>query len=240
MAKVDFDTLKKSFDEICDFCGSYPSIKGGLPTQDSKAIAVINNLDILADWLKLSFSEFKGVPIKIVTAEGAGAFPRVPWICLLPPSQRVNDGIYVAICFGKGGNGAVAGCAESATAPKALKTIQRSGYGKVPTIDIDGASKGTQYNNVFQNPLEVFKGAFDPDNLASHIANSLELALQNIQSTPVVQPSPKPKPIQVNRPIGAEFIPGLLTDSEKAQLSFPNLLALRLASSILQQKSLQF
>jgi len=156
-------------------------MRGGLPTDDPRAQAVIFQLRTIAEFLRQKFASFNSLAIDIVVSEGAGAFPKVPWVCLLPPGQRVNDGVYVGICFGTGGNGAVVGCLESASSPKGLKTVQRAGSGKVPAINVDGTSSGTQYNNVFANPLEVFSEAFDSQLVVNHISDSLRLALGHLR-----------------------------------------------------------
>ena len=46
---------------------------------------------------------------------GKGNLASVMWVVFLPPGQTTQDGIYVSICFGKAGNGLVAGCAISNT-----------------------------------------------------------------------------------------------------------------------------
>jgi energy-coupling factor transporter ATP-binding protein EcfA2 len=229
------EKLKLAFQKVCDFCGSYPSVRGGLPTDDPRAQAVSNHLTTLADWLRQKYSQFNGVSIQTVICGGAGAFPRVPWICLLPPRQRVNDGIYVAICFGKGGNGAVVGCAESASTPKGLKTVQRAISGKVPAIDVDGIARGTQYNNGFQNPLEVFKEAFDPEKMLQHIVVSLRLALEATGTTPII-----PKHFQEGKPLDEKLVTAFRTESSDSGLVVANELAHRFVSSILAKQFVVF
>ena len=49
---------------------------------------------------------------------GKGNLASVMWVVFLPPGQTTQDGIYVSICFGKAGNGLVAGCAISNTSQK--------------------------------------------------------------------------------------------------------------------------
>lgn len=69
--------LKTAFQEICDFCGNYPAVRGGLPTDDPRAQATIVRLRMVGDWLREAFPVYDGVPITTVISEGAGAFPRV-------------------------------------------------------------------------------------------------------------------------------------------------------------------
>ena len=46
---------------------------------------------------------------------GKGNLASVVWVVFLPPGQTAQDGIYISCCFGKSGNGLVAGCAISNT-----------------------------------------------------------------------------------------------------------------------------
>ena len=220
--------LKNSFQAVCDFCASYPSVRGGLPTGDPRSKEVILSLRTIADWLRDQFAHYNGVPIQIVVSEGAGAFPRVPWICLLPPGQRVNEGIYVGICFGKAGNGAVAGCMESATAPQGLETVKRASSNEAPVIDVDGISNGTRYNNVFENPLDVFRDAFDAGALSAHVGNSLGLALTHVQITT--------PPALVRKKLGESVKTSFVEAALQAGVAVNGFLAQRMISAFLSKR----
>ena len=85
----------------------------------------------------------------------------------------MNDGIYVSICFDKKGRGAVAGFAESASSPKGLAVVKRSG--KELKIDVNGSSLATHFNDGFVNPEEFLKEDFNSAKLKDHIQKSLDL-----------------------------------------------------------------
>lgn len=104
---------------------------------------------------------------------GKGNLASVMWIVFLPPGQTTQDGIYVSFCFGKAGNGLVAGCAISNTSKKKysyVPTVKRPD----PKIDVDGTRPGTHYNDGFVNPLEVFAGSVDEEKLLQHIKESID------------------------------------------------------------------
>lgn len=104
---------------------------------------------------------------------GKGNLASVMWVVFLPPGQTTQDGIYVGFCFGKDGNGLVAGCTISNTSKKKyeyVKTVER----KNPQIDVNGTRPGTHYNDGFVNPLEVLRGAVDDAKLKKHIQESIE------------------------------------------------------------------
>lgn len=104
---------------------------------------------------------------------GKGNLASVMWVVFLPPGQTTQDGIYVGFCFGKAGNGLVAGCTVSNTSKKKyeyVKTVER----KNPQIDVNGTRPGTHYNDGFVNPLEMLRGAVDDAKLKKHIQESIE------------------------------------------------------------------
>jgi 5-methylcytosine-specific restriction protein B len=174
--------IEKAFNEICEFCENYPNIRGGLPSSDPRALKAIHNLEVIATWLRSKYSKFKGIDLKIKISKGSGAFPTVPWIVLLPPGQELTKGVYVGLCFGNEGAGAVLGCAESSTYPQGLKTIKRTDRGSIPEINVDGRSAGTKYNNVYANPIEIRKGEFDSIKFIKHTEDSLKMALEFISN----------------------------------------------------------
>ena len=112
---------------------------------------------------------------------GKGNLASVMWVVFLPPGQTTQDGIYVSICFGKAGNGLVAGCAISNTSQKKyspfVKTIDR---GQSPVVDVDGTRRGTHYNNGYVNPLEVIAGAVDENTFLKHLKDSVPICLKAI------------------------------------------------------------
>ncbi len=180
----DANAIESAFKVVCDFCRNYPTVRGGLPSSDPKATLASKALQRIEQWLTARFSNASTTKLTIKTTRGAGAFPKVPWIVLLPPDQKTSAGIYVAICFGKEGAGAVAGCAQSVTNPRGLTTVTRTRRGEAISIDVDGSIAGTHYNNAFANPLEIFAETFDFQKLETHLSDSIALALTTLQGTP--------------------------------------------------------
>ncbi|ENZ4205842.1 MULTISPECIES: HNH endonuclease [Providencia] len=125
--------------------------------------------------------------ISIEISKGAGNFPVVWHVCLLPENQKVSNGIYVAICFDKEGKGAVVGCAESKTNPKGLDTvIRKSKYTKFSGLNVDGKGDGTKYNNVFYNPMSFYYKVKptkeDEESLLNHLVVSINDAISILSS----------------------------------------------------------
>ncbi|MFP7655095.1 hypothetical protein [Chryseobacterium proteolyticum] len=114
------------FNEICEFRQKNPIVKGKvIKTDDPILVNVKNSLKNLKKELESKYKIFNGINLSIEVSKGAANFPHVTHICILPPNQKVSNGIYVAICFDKAGKGAVVGCLESKTNPKGLNVKLR-------------------------------------------------------------------------------------------------------------------
>jgi len=175
--------LEEAFQKICSFCAEYNGSTKPRMKNDQKCIEVVQHLTTLAEWLKTEFANYLGINMNISVARGSGNYPRVPWIAICPPGQSVNKGAYVALCFGREGNGMVAGFAESATAPVGLNTVDRKSNAPL-RIDVDGSSQETRYNNVFKNPLEIERDAFKNDVLHDHVRVSLDQCIDFLKLNP--------------------------------------------------------
>ena len=168
--------LKNAFITLCRFCKEYESTGGAWMRDDPRCESAREALHEIQVWAQTEFGFYDGICLTVDVSKGAGNFPKVPWVCLLPEGQKATDGVYVSICFGREGNGAVAGFAESVTSRRGLNVFKRSEY-KPLTIDVDGASAGTKYNDSFENPKEFNAGNFDEREFRAHIADSLEQCL---------------------------------------------------------------
>lgn len=171
-------SVVETFEAICDFCAAYDRSDSAWMKNRPECVKVQKHLRELQEWLQSHFGSFRGRSLFVKFSAGSAAFPKVPWICLLPEDQRVSDGIYVSICFDRKGRGAVAGFAQSATSPKGLDVVKRTG--KELRIDVDGSSARTHFNDGFVNPEEFFKGSFDATRLRDHIENSLALCFDYV------------------------------------------------------------
>lgn len=173
--------MTKYFNLICEFRQKHPVLKGNtIKTNDPILKEVKNALNNLKSDLEKKYSKFEGFDLTIEISSGAANFPNVAHVCILPPNQKVSNGIYVAICFDKSGKGAVVGCAESKTNPKGLNVKIRKNRSATLNIDVDGGSQKTKYNNVFENPKEFYYKLEEDTELENHINKSLGKCLYNL------------------------------------------------------------
>ena len=173
------DTIANPFRGICDFCKEYESRSGPIKTSDPESHKVLQNLETLVGELEKEFSKYRGVAFTFAHSKGSGSFPRVPWIGIMPLGQSPKSGIYFSMCFGREGNGAVAGLAESVQNRGRLKVKDRTEESKV--INANGGDPKQHYNNTFENPLEIFKDSFSYEELKEHIRASLDKALEYLE-----------------------------------------------------------
>lgn len=184
--------LSAAFVAVCGFCKERPNMPANLPQDDPRAEAIGQNLDYIAEWLRGKFPSFKDVQLRVERSKGAGAFPLVPWVAVLPPGQDPSNGIYAVLCFGKNGAGAVTGCASSGANVHKLVTVTRKTSDATPVVDVDGSRPGTRYNNLFANPREILLDEFDESILEDHINKSLKIAAEHLAQQTGAAPSPSP------------------------------------------------
>lgn len=169
------------FNQICEFRQKYPVSKGNAIKTDNPILNDVKSaLNNLKKELEKKYSQFEGIDFKIEVSKGAANFPNVAHVCILPPNQKVSDGIYVGICFDVSGKGAIIGCMESKTNPKGLNTQVRKKGKQIPEIDVDGGSNSTKYNNFYENPKDFHYKLVEDSELQSHIGKSLSLCLYNL------------------------------------------------------------
>jgi hypothetical protein len=165
---------------ICEFRQQHPVVRGqGLKSNEPRLNTVKRVLFELEGALRENFSNYRGIEWTFTHSKGMGFFPAILHVSILPPGQKVSDGIYVVLCFDKYGRGFLAGCAESKTNPKGLNTIVRSRSGSL-SIDVDGQRATTKYNDCFENPREFFYNDFTLQELLDHIAESLDSCINHL------------------------------------------------------------
>jgi hypothetical protein len=169
------------YENICAFRHATPGISGKrLSVNDPILDPVKNDLKKIKEFLEKEFSNYRGFDFIIEESKGQTYFPYVLHVCILPPNQTVSKGIYAVICFDILGRGALVGCAESVTNPRGLKTVKRKIKNADLLVDVDGGSKTTKYNDVFENPKEFDAKLNSTDELLQHIRLSLDLALYHL------------------------------------------------------------
>lgn len=170
--------LAEYFNSICEFRQVYPIIKGQpLRTNDPGIITIRETLHGLKKILEEQYPEINNIKLSVDISRGITNLPHVLYACILPPAQLVPNGIYTAICFDIFGRGALIGCVESKVTSKGLITVHRKKTNTLLSIDVDGSSERTKYNNVFVNPKEFYYPLESSEIMDCHIRESIKLSL---------------------------------------------------------------
>lgn len=173
--QVTNEQLSKAVRRLCTFCKDYAASGVAWKRNDPKCTPAHESLQLIAKWFKYKFGSFKGIQFRESISGGATNFPKVPWVSLLPPGQETSDGVYIAMCFGREGNGVVAGLGESSSKPKGLTTVKR----KPPLkINVNGGGPKTHYNDCFANPKDFEATSFDADEFTKHVMSSIEECIE--------------------------------------------------------------
>ena len=174
---MEYDMIEESLRKICAFWGRGKDVRPADWYSTKIALPPINeDLARIREWLAgLCDKDWK-----IHVGSGWGAVSEILYITMLPPEQTSSDGLYVAICFGKAGNGLVSGSAVSCTSHGTnpllndIPTEQRAkDGGHVPTINVDGRKPNVRYNNHFINPQEMLVDEIDIARLTEHLRTSI-------------------------------------------------------------------
>jgi hypothetical protein len=166
--------LSLQIKKMCSIAGKYNREKGAYTPSSGQGAYVIKNMETIATDLTtiLSLSNFGKLAISI--SKGQGNIPKVLWIAILPAGRTVGNSASVTICFGRQGEGIVAGLMVS----KGAGHLHLSPVQRLPEeirINVDGDRPGTKYSNCFINPKEWSIDELNDNEIVEHIRNSIEM-----------------------------------------------------------------
>ncbi len=164
----------KNLSEVFNFCIYYDQLKRPIGSGSARARIAKQYLIILKDTLLKDLAQYNFPSLVASISQGSGNFPRVPWISFHIKGRSVSNSLSVVICFAKDGRGVVAGLMCPTKSMSKLPLIKRL---KVKSsvmnyLDVDGSPR-TAYNNKFINPKEFYKDQIHPEDLTSHLYDSL-------------------------------------------------------------------
>ncbi len=164
--------IETLFSEICKFAESYQKSNRAIKTSEKEAKDTVNNLREFAHQVFDSADDEVKSGFTIGISKGMTYMPHILWVAFLPEGHTVSRNMSVAVCFGKYGEGAVAGTMESKG--MSHKTVAAKWRTNEPIlVDVDGKKYATKYNNMFLNPKEFLKERIDTSELINHISESI-------------------------------------------------------------------
>ena len=185
-----------TFQSVCKFSENYPSLRGGLPTDDQRADQVKIDLSTLAKFIEERLREKGQSDFEMEVSEGAGAFPRFTWVCALPKGEKVSKGIYAGACFDRFGRGALVGCLTSVIRPRCRVTAIKRDAQSIKRIDVGN------FNHAFMNSKEFLAAEFDENEFVDYLLESLVKAKEIIREAGNEDSS-----VETNFPLSVESEP---------------------------------
>jgi 5-methylcytosine-specific restriction protein B len=143
-------------------------------TKDSRVQATLTELLALKAWLERELLPEFYLNFTVEVSVGRGKAVKVPWLCVLGPGQKVQEGFYIAVSVEPQGRGIVAGVMKSAThPPDVLLTTRKRTPLTEYALDVD--SPTYRFNDAFHNPQEFFVDSLDAEAFREHLRESLRL-----------------------------------------------------------------
>ena len=153
-----FSPILNSFFDERNTLHKSPETQWGISINSPNFKNVKNKLELLQNSIIKNFQSSFVPSWKVKWSIGKGRATADHYLCLLPPSQKTSDGIYVVFCFSREGDGCVLGCATSVSKKKELPegiteraTKHKGDWQLKPSCKINVHD----YNNAFFNPLEI-------------------------------------------------------------------------------------
>lgn len=173
--QTDEEKLSIVFVRICKFCERYSKMKTAVNAKSAEGLNIVDSLGRFSIYLSRFLPDFQAAGYKFAIAKPKPSMPRVPWVAIVPLGQYVSSSLSVAICFGRAGEGAVAGLMQPSTElVYAMAPVNRTGN-KSAFVNVDGNAENKKYNDRFLNPREYLLENFDVEQLIHHIRESFSL-----------------------------------------------------------------
>jgi hypothetical protein len=157
--------------QICILSNDYSSSRA-IKSSDPKGMEIVSLLRKTGAEIFELFTEEAKDGFRVGVSKGKSNIPKIFWIAFYPLGYGPSRGTTVTICFGRVGEGIVAGMMESASSPQGLKErITRSNESML--VNIDGPKPDVKYNNKYFNPVAYLIDDVDIDHLIDHLNCSI-------------------------------------------------------------------
>ena len=199
--------LAKTLRTLCQSRAAWNEVPAAATTKDPRVLETLAELRALKTLLEREVLPDFFLPFTLEVSVGRGKPVKVPWLCILGPEQKVQEGFYVAVSVEPYGRGLVAGIMKSATHPPEvlLSTQKRT---PLPENALDVDSPTYRFNDAYHNPQEFFTETLESEAFLAHLRESLRLyteLLTEDQPEPIYRrkgrkPSPTKPATRVNEP----------------------------------------
>lgn len=167
-------SLTETLRNLCQSRAVWNERPPAVTTNDPRVQATLALLLELKTTLERTLLPEFFLPFTIEVSVGRGKAVRVPWLCIIGPGQRIQEGFYIAVSVEPQGRGLVAGVMKSAThPPSGLLTTQKRTPLAEDALDVD--SPTYRFNDAFHNPREFFTERLEGEAFLEHLRESLRL-----------------------------------------------------------------
>lgn len=163
---------------MCAIAGKYNQEKVAYTPSSGQGAYAVKSMENIANELNTSLVLSNFGKLAITVSKGQGKVPKVLWIAIHPAGRTVGNSASVTICFGRQGEGIVAGLMVSKGGGHLHLTPTQRRPQDI-NINVDGDKPGTKYSNSFVNPKEWLVQDLVDDQIIEHLLNSLEILLSN-------------------------------------------------------------
>lgn len=165
--------LAERLQRLCQSRAAWDEPTRAATTKDPRVQATLTELLVLKEELERAVLPSYFLPFTIEVSVGRGKPVLVPWLVILGPGQRVQEGFYLALSVEPHGRGLVLGIMKSAThPPDVLLTTQKRTPLTAENLDVD--SPTYRFNDAFHNPQEFFTETLEGDAFLAHLTASLD------------------------------------------------------------------
>jgi len=169
------ERLRILYKRICEFSASYSRFNKPLRLGSPSGRAAIIPVKTFAQVLASALPESVRDRYEVSYSRGIQYVPFVLWVALCPPGVRVSSGMTVAICFGRAGEGVVAGLmVPSSSSLGTIPLCERTIGGNL-RVNVNGTTKESRYNDRFVNPREFLADETNIEDLLGHVQASLRI-----------------------------------------------------------------
>ncbi len=170
-------SIEIAIKKLCRFASRYNKSKTAFRSSSGEGAFVVQLLDEFASHLTSQTKLKQHSNLQITISKGQSNLPKIFWIGIVPSSRTVSTSVSVTICFGRNGEGVVAGLMlPSAGTLHNLETVKRVQTSIL--VDVDGDKAGSQYNQLFINPKEFLLDEIKIEELIEHLNQSMQILLE--------------------------------------------------------------
>jgi len=160
--------------KLCKLSGRYNNSKIAYNSSNGPGLNVVMSLESLAGEIRQKILPKNNSKFTVEISKGQGKVPKIFWVSILPNGRGPSNAASVTICFGKSGEGIVAGLMVPKAGGLHDLVVKNRELEKIQ-VNINGENESSKYNNCFVNPKEWTNETMCLKEIQKHLKISLNL-----------------------------------------------------------------